>query len=314
MEVLSLNLIPTGTTPVVHVKQYDVGRTWRFELKEGPIVYTLDGSETIECDIKKKDGNVVTVAVTNTGASYIDIETTLQMTACSGDNLGAIRLKKGSDDIGTLNFILSCERSPLENGIESESSIHNLETQIAKAVADQYDSNNVFFDNVPTSGHGIGYAVTSEGVKTEVDNLNTALAGKVNTTDFDATNLPITSGSATNTKDYIDTGLSGKADTSSLSTVATSGDYGDLLNKPIHFRGTLGLDVMQVMKNLPDNSICCYTDSNNPTNQPTGHAWGSYFMYKTNGGARAYYTDNDCFAVSSRITSSSSSITWKIYT
>lgn len=109
-------------------------------------------------------------------------------------------------------------------------------------------------------------------------------------------------------------GLSGKADTSSLSTVATSGDYSDLLNKPIHFRGTLGLDVMQVMKDLPDNSICCYTDSNNPTNQPTGHAWGSYFMYKTNGGARAYYTDNDCFAVSSRITSSSSSITWKIYT
>lgn len=208
MEVLSLNLIPTGTTPVVHVKQYDVGRTWRFELKEGPIVYTLDGSETIECDIKKKDGNVVTVAVTNTSASYIDIETTLQMTACSGDNLGAIRLKKGSDDIGTLNFILACERSPLENGIESESAIHDLATQVAEEVAievaNQYDSANVIFDNEPTSGHGVGYAVTSEGVKNEVDTINTALAGKVNTTDFDATNLPITSGSATNTKDYID--------------------------------------------------------------------------------------------------------------
>ena len=105
-----------------------------------------------------------------------------------------------------------------------------------------------------------------------------------------------------------------KANSSDLSTVATSGSYADLSNKPIAFRGTLGLDVMQVMKDLPDNAICCYTDSNNPTNQPTGHAWGSYFMYKTNGGARAYYTDNDCFAVSSRVTSSSTSMTWKIFT
>lgn len=175
MEVLSLNLIPTGTTPVVHVKQYDVGRTWRFELKEGPLIYTLDGSETIECDIKKKDGNVVTVAVTNTSASYIDIETTLQMTACSGDNLGAIRLKKGSDDIGTLNFILSCERSPLENGIESESSIHNLEQQIADAVADQYDADSVIFDNTPTADHGVGFAVTSEGLLSYIPKTAAAL-------------------------------------------------------------------------------------------------------------------------------------------
>ena len=41
--------------------------------------------------------------------------------------------------------------------------------------------------------------------KSETDN---ALDDKVNTTDFDATNLPIESGSATNTKDYIDSGLS----------------------------------------------------------------------------------------------------------
>ena len=108
--------------------------------------------------------------------------------------------------------------------------------------------------------------------------------------------------------------IDSKANTSSLSTVATSGSYNDLSNKPIHFRGTLGLDVLQTMKDLPDNSICCYTDSNNPTNQPTGHAWGSYFMYKTNGGARAYYTDNDCFAVSGRVTSSSTTLTWKIFT
>ena len=54
------------------------------------------------------------------------------------------------------------------------------------------------------------------------------VSGTINTADM----LPIASGSSTNTKDYIDTGLSGKADTTSLSTVATSGKFNDLLNIP----------------------------------------------------------------------------------
>ena len=124
--------------------------------------------------------------------------------------------------------------------------------------------------------------------------------------------LPIESGSSTNTKDYIDSGLSGKANASSLSTVATSGSYDDLLNKPIHFRGTLGGDVLQVMKDLPDNCLCCYADSNNPTNQPTNGAWGSYFIYKTTGRARAYYCDSDRFAISSRVGSDTTTMTWRI--
>jgi len=51
--------------------------------------------------------------------------------------------------------------------------------------------------------------------KSETD---TALNDKVDTADFDATNLPIESGSATNTKSYIDSGLSGKADSSTTYT------------------------------------------------------------------------------------------------
>lgn len=44
--------------------------------------------------------------------------------------------------------------------------------------------------------------------------------GLINITDesLDATQIPIQSGSATNTKDYIDTGLSGKADTTAIPT------------------------------------------------------------------------------------------------
>lgn len=168
MEIIKINLIPSGATPVVHVKQYDIGRTWRFELYEGAAVYTLDGTEVLECDVKKLDGNVVTISVTNTSSTYVDIETTVQMTACSGDQIGALRITKGGDDIATINFILACQRSPLEGGITSDSAIHNLEQQIADAVANQYDADSVVFDNAPTPGHGIGYAVTSDGLKSYI--------------------------------------------------------------------------------------------------------------------------------------------------
>lgn len=51
---------------------------------------------------------------------------------------------------------------------------------------------------------------TAKKVVDAFADIEDELDDKVDTSDFLATNLPITSGSATNTKDYIDTGLSGK--------------------------------------------------------------------------------------------------------
>lgn len=168
MEQINLNLIPNGVNPVAHCKQYDVGRTFRCNLFEGNSVYTLDGTETVECEVHKPDGNLVTLGLTNTGSTYVDVVTTLQMCACSGESLAAIKITSGGVEIGSLNFVLYCERSPLEGGITSDSGIYNLETQVsslvASEVADQYDSANVIFDAEPTAGHGNGYAVTSEGI------------------------------------------------------------------------------------------------------------------------------------------------------
>ena len=175
MEVINLNLIPTGALPVVHASQYDEGRTFRANLMDGSTVYTLDGTETLECDVKKPDGNIVTVAVTNTSDSYVEIDTTLQMCACAGESLADLHITKGAQEIGTLNFILAVERSPLEGGIQSDSGIHNLQTQIGEAVAEQYAAEDVVFDAAPVAGHGTGFAVTSEGVKTYVEGEIAAL-------------------------------------------------------------------------------------------------------------------------------------------
>lgn len=57
---------------------------------------------------------------------------------------------------------------------------------------------------------------TAKKVVDAFADIEDELDGKVDTTDFYATNLPIESGSSTNTKDYIDSGLSGKADKTEL--------------------------------------------------------------------------------------------------
>lgn len=173
MESFNLNIIPGKDRPVCHASQYDVGRTIRVNLFEGFNVFTLDGTEVISISVRKPDGNVVTESVTNTSDSYVEFVTTEQMTACHGANLCELKIEKGADVIGTMNFILEVEQDPLEGGVQSASEIDNLETQIAgmvaTEVANQYDSANVIFDNDPTAGHGIGYAVTSEGVKNAID-------------------------------------------------------------------------------------------------------------------------------------------------
>ncbi len=168
MEVIKLNLIPGKACPVVHVSQFDDGREFKAELYEGVNVYTLDGTEALTAIVKKPDGNEVTAAVTNTSDNYVIITTTEQMTACAGDNLGTLRIEKGAVTIATLNFILECQASP-DTGIESQSEIDNLDTQVAAIVADQYDAADVIFDSTPTPGHGVGFAVTSEGVANAVD-------------------------------------------------------------------------------------------------------------------------------------------------
>lgn len=187
MESFNLNIIPGKDRPVCHASQYDIGRTIRVNLFEGFNVFTLDGTEVISISVRKPDGNVVTESVTNTSDSYVEFVTTEQMTACHGSNLCELKLEKGADVIGTMNFILEVEQDPLEGGIASQSEIDNLQTQVAgmvaTEVADQYDSANVIFDAAPTPGHGNGYAVTSEGVATEISTLNAAIALKQDATD-----------------------------------------------------------------------------------------------------------------------------------
>ena len=188
MERIRLDIIPKGLTPVCHASQYDAGRVIRLDLMDGLQGYSLTNEE-IELRVRKPDNNIVTTDVDfTTGSSFVDIVTTEQMCACEGDNLCELKLSKDGNVIHSLNFIMRVEIDPLKDGIESETEIHNLETQIrdineeilpdmvAEEVTRQYDSENVIFDDVPTEDHGDGYTVNSAGLKAYIpkiiDNLD----------------------------------------------------------------------------------------------------------------------------------------------
>ena len=136
MEQINVDLIPGKVLQVCHASQYDVGRTIRVNLFEGGQVYTFDGTQAAQLKVRKTDGNVVTTALTATmGNSYVEIETTQQMTACAGLNMCDIVIIDSSNSISTANFFLNVEQDPLDGGINSASEIHDLQAQVDAAVA-----------------------------------------------------------------------------------------------------------------------------------------------------------------------------------
>ena len=203
VENITLNLIPTGDTPSIHAAQYDVERPFTVTLKEGADDFTPTGYD-IELQVRKVDNNIVTAIPTSTSGNIVTFNTTEQMTACSGTNLAELQLSKDDQTIATLHFYLVVQRDVLAGGLTSQSEIYDLEEQIAaivpEVIGDEY--------------------YTAEQVDEKIAEIPT----------FDPTDYYTKSQLYTKTE--TNGFLSQKANISSLSTVATSGSYNDLLNKP----------------------------------------------------------------------------------
>lgn len=175
METIRLNLVPVGATPICHAAQYDAGRQIKLELYNGAAAYQIQAGDTFELDLRKPDGHIVTASIPGTqGNTYLILVTTEQMCAVAGINVCKVKVKNSGDEIGTLIFNMAVQMDVLADGDPSESVIGTIDELVAEAVAGQYDSENVFFDNAPTAGHGIGYAVTSDGIKQAIGGEATA--------------------------------------------------------------------------------------------------------------------------------------------
>ena len=192
METIRVDLIPGKVAPVCYASQFDAGRQIKIELLSNGQPHTLAGTETVTFNERKMDGCVVTAELTNNGGTFVILETTEQMTAVAGACLCELQIEEGDTKIGTANFLMFIEDSPLNNGVTSDSQIHNLQTQVnadvAIALAEQYDSENVVFDDVPTQGHYKPYTVSSQGIKNAIASEATARANADSTiiTDLNA--------------------------------------------------------------------------------------------------------------------------------
>ena len=176
MEVIKLDLIPSGRMPSLHASQYDDGRDYHIDLTENRAPYTLDGTETISLTVRKCDNTLVTMDVANTFAdkSYIEFRTTEQMNACAGFNYGEITIEKNGTQISSLNFYLQVEGAPDEGGITSQSEINNLKRQVHDAVVEELEENGAEetgYDNTESGLEATNVQDAIDEVNTKIENI-----------------------------------------------------------------------------------------------------------------------------------------------
>ena len=247
-----LNLIPKkGDEPVVfYASQYETTRPFIADLFWGDTEFAPGDDYWAEIDIRKNDDNVVVitddVTIDNNEVSVI---LPVQAVTCIGKNLGQVKIYAADDHlVAALNFILEVQADPLAGGVTSETAIDNLTQQI---------------EDIATEVIGEDYYD-----KTEVDAL---LADKADVSDLPDMSLYYTKtatdtllnakadAATTYTKSETDSLLSAKANTADLATVATTGDYDDLINKPTIPAAQIQSDYTQAdntavdyIKNKPD--------------------------------------------------------------
>ena len=130
-EQLRLNLIPNGIPPVIHVSQYDVGRTLQFIIYSGSSQYVFTSGESAILLGTKPDGHIFIYDLTISN-NVLSIDTTEQMLAIPGNVKAEIRVQGADKDIGTANFIFDVEESPIyKDIIYSDSEIPAIEQAAA---------------------------------------------------------------------------------------------------------------------------------------------------------------------------------------
>lgn len=238
LERIVLNIIPAGEMPVFHCSQYENGRPVIIDLvSSDDDAFLVPEGATVELHCRKVDDNIVTLEPDEVDNNTVTFVSTEQLTACPGDNLCEVVLYADTDPvqtIATLNFILHVEPDPLEGGLTSETQIYNLTQQIEEIT--QQVIGDDYYNKTEVDGLLAGKAdQATTYTKLEVDTALNLKADKATTytkTQVDSALALKADKSDTYTKTQVDNALAVKANTADLATVATTGDYDDLINKP----------------------------------------------------------------------------------
>lgn len=114
MQTQNLQIIPRGIKPIIKASQFDVGREFQLKLYDGAVAYTPPTGTALRLDGVKPDGTVFSYTENlSLSGSTITVTTTTQMTILEGTVQCEIRMTKDNDDIGTINFDLMVEKSPI---------------------------------------------------------------------------------------------------------------------------------------------------------------------------------------------------------
>ena len=143
-ETIKLNLIPGGDLPVLHASQFDDGRALSFIIYDGDEPFASYAAYNISLHLRKVDGTIIgidTFTIDDVNDCVV-FTTTEQMTACAGKNIGKLEFTDALSGVvvGSCNFILEVEPDPYSGGIDSQSDIENLSTQIAAIVDSQLNN------------------------------------------------------------------------------------------------------------------------------------------------------------------------------
>ena len=326
---IELNMIPHGDMPSFYASQYETGRPIIIEVMMGEDAFACD-ELYIELHCRKVDNNIVTLEPDTVDGNQVTFVGTEQLFACPGKNLCEICLyadETKDTSLGSLNFFIEVEPDPLAGGLESETQIHDLYTQVEEITEqvigdDYYDKTEVdaLLDAKADASTTYTKTEVDTALNLKADKLttytktetNALLAGKADASDTytkaqvdsklslkadkattytktetdtllgykaDASQVYTRSQtdtllnnkadkSTTYTKTQVDNALALKANTADLATVATTGDYDDLTNKPTIPAAQVQSDWEQsdntkvdYIKNKPDLSVYVTSDA-----------------------------------------------------
>ena len=231
-----LNMIPHGDMPTFYASQYETGRPIIIDVMLGEDAFACD-ELYVELHCRKVDDNIVTLEPDSVDGNQVTFIGTDQLFACPGKNLCEVCLyadETKDTSLGSLNFFIEVEPDPLAGGLTSETQIYDLyqqveeitqqvigddyydKTEVDDLLDDKADKSDTYTKSQVDDALNLKADKSTTYTKTQVDNLLNDKADKA----------------TTYTKTQVDSALALKANTADLATVATTGDYDDLINKP----------------------------------------------------------------------------------
>ena len=111
-QTINLDLIPNGVNPVINVSQYDKGQTWLFNILVNGSAFNIPTGSSVTIRGTKRDSTGFVYACSFSGSTVTAIVQD-QMTVCSGDQKGELRIEKNGDIIATMNFTIRVKPSAL---------------------------------------------------------------------------------------------------------------------------------------------------------------------------------------------------------